>query len=262
MHLIKRPCVWFLLAYIYGSLLFGFSPYILIISLILILSFVIVYQIRFPDRESDRFLFLLPILILCGYLFYQNQAMDGPMDSLIEQELYCVGTGTVATITETKQSNRILLKDVTFHLNQQQFYYCQNIIVYQSDVSAIKIGNLIEVTGKLSKFTSPTNLGQFDEKTYYQMLQIDYRMFASGVRVVGCEYSAVGEWLYRMRCSLKQRYYELLDEEDAAIICALTLGEKSLMDDEIKSLYQSCGIAHILAISGVQCSIFGIFDSA
>ena len=47
-------------------------------------------------------------------------------------------------------------------------------------------------------------------------------------------------------------------EEDAGILCAMLLGDRSLLSDDMRSLYQRNGISHIMAISGLHISIFGM----
>ena len=44
----------------------------------------------------------------------------------------------------------------------------------------------------------------------------------------------------------------------SGVLVQMTLGDQSLMDTEIKELYQKVGISHILAISGLHISIIGL----
>lgn len=53
------------------------------------------------------------------------------------------------------------------------------------------------------------------------------------------------------------------DSEAAAIVAALTLGDKSRLSKTIKETYSQAGAAHVLALSGLHlgilCSLFGLF---
>ena len=49
----------------------------------------------------------------------------------------------------------------------------------------------------------------------------------------------------------------ILPEKEAGIVIAMVLGEKYLLDDEVRDLYQGSGISHILAISGLHISLVG-----
>ena len=66
------------------------------------------------------------------------------------------------------------------------------------------------------------------------------------------------ETLYQKKRYASLLFYSVLPKEDASLMCSLLLGEKSLLDQEIKSLYQQSGIIHILAISGLHISLFGM----
>ena len=53
--------------------------------------------------------------------------------------------------------------------------------------------------------------------------------------------------------------YELcMTADTSGVLARMVLGEKSLLDSEIKDLYQKVGISHILAISGLHISVIGM----
>ena len=116
----------------------------------------------------------------------------------------------------------------------------------------LKIGNTVVVQGKVRQFESATNDGQFDMKEYYAVMGIDFS-------VTGCSYEIISETYWPVRHGLyviKNRLSNVLDtslsKEDAGVLKAMLFGDKSGMDDEIKGLYQRNGIAHIIAVSGVN----------
>lgn len=63
------------------------------------------------------------------------------------------------------------------------------------------------------------------------------------------------QFLYNLRSNITRVYQSCMEEAKAGIVSAMLLGEKSLLDTEIKSLYQINGIGHILAISGLHITI-------
>lgn len=50
----------------------------------------------------------------------------------------------------------------------------------------------------------------------------------------------------------------MMDEKNASIMKAMFLGNKNDLDKEVKTLYQKSGISHILVISGMHISLFGM----
>ena len=72
------------------------------------------------------------------------------------------------------------------------------------------------------------------------------------------DYSVFREGLYRCREYLSLLIDACYPEKEASVMGAMLLGEKAMLDEGIKSLYQQNGIIHILAISGLHISILGM----
>ncbi len=116
------------------------------------------------------------------------------------------------------------------------------------------------VKGQVEGFGFPRNEGQFNEKTYYKSRQIIGRMRAE--KVV-CIRAPEGIFLWRERLScLRMRVAQvcakMLPEEGAGILAAMLVGETSFLDRDVNALFQSAGIGHILAISGMHVSMIGM----
>lgn len=58
-----------------------------------------------------------------------------------------------------------------------------------------------------------------------------------------------------LRREIHWKYGELLDEETASIVEAMTMGEKSGIDRQVKAAFSEAGISHLLALSGFHLSI-------
>ena len=69
---------------------------------------------------------------------------------------------------------------------------------------------------------------------------------------------AVAAGLYQLRRKAGSKVDALLPEQEASVMKTMLLGEKGILDEEIKGLYQRNGIAHILAISGLHISMIGM----
>lgn len=60
----------------------------------------------------------------------------------------------------------------------------------------------------------------------------------------------------RVRQHLIQRYHlTALSPSTAAVLSALTLGDKSMLDRDVKSLYAHAGVSHVLSLSGLHLGI-------
>ena len=64
--------------------------------------------------------------------------------------------------------------------------------------------------------------------------------------------------LYELRSFWARTLETITGKEEAGLLQAMLLGEKSGLKKEQKELYQSGGISHILAISGLHISLVGM----
>ena len=119
-------------------------------------------------------------------------------------------------------------------------------------------GEQIEVYGKISPVEAPRNEGVFDFRLYYRTISVHGSMYGTSFRVIGGEPKPFARCLQELRFRMGDILDQLLPPQDAGIYRALLTGDKSAMDEDIRSLYQENGIAHILAVSGLHLSILGL----
>ncbi|MDO4265642.1 MAG: DNA internalization-related competence protein ComEC/Rec2 [Eubacteriales bacterium] len=104
------------------------------------------------------------------------------------------------------------------------------------------------------------NQGEFDYGLYLKGLGISSEAALSDYRNGGLlnsdlpYFSQLGK--FRLRCT--EVLSGIFPEKDAGIYQALLLGDKSDMDEGVRALYQSQGIAHLLAVSGLHFGIIGM----
>ena len=150
---------------------------------------------------------------------------------------------------------------------------------------SLQIGMKLEAGGKLRSFRAATNSGEFDLEQYYRTR--GYSAQLTGAEIVKRDFSGSRtgtsevedlregrnqfllpglirrlnqgkEALYRCKRRLSGVLDTCLPAKTAGILKAMLLGDKATLDPEIKSLYQSSGIVHILAISGMHISLLGM----
>ena len=119
-------------------------------------------------------------------------------------------------------------------------------------------GERIEVYGKISPVEALRNEGVFDFRLYYRTISVHGSMYGTSFRVIGGEPKPFARGLQELRLRMGDILDQLLSPQDAGIYRALLTGDKSAMDEDIRSLYQENGIAHILAVSGLHLSILGL----
>lgn len=296
--MIKRPLVCILAAYVTGILLALCKLSLLIIICILILSYFLLYLLMYPVKlpmllgkhssqssscpdknitdkatvlsKRDRFLWFLPLFLLLGCLIMREEQRRPALYDAFGNEVSCTLTGSVAMIVEKQWGDVLYLKNNRVWLDEKESYLCENIMVYRTTTERYNksidpslsanlfIGNQITVFGTLEKFSAATNPGQFDEQLYYKIENIDFKLQADRITVTNDGYSAYHVFLSSLKSKLIEVYSHMLGDQEAGVLIAMLLGEKYLLGEEIKELYQINGISHVLAISGLHVSLIGM----
>lgn len=207
---------------------------------------------------------LIFIIVLTLSVLRITQYEPPSLDSYFDEKADIACSGTIDQIIEKSNSTAIYLKDVKIQsirgnsINENS-YGIKKIILYADDASSLHVKNQICVSGTIQKFTNGTNPGQFNELLYYKSLHVDYKLFSKKITVLCDTRSYYYDLLHSIRSHIKNIYQKFLSEEDAGIMSAMLLGEKSELPKEAKELYQKNGISHILAISGLHISMIGLF---
>ena len=138
----------------------------------------------------------------------------------------------------------------------------RSVICYLSEevssLQSLKIGYQVIIKGKVRRFEAASNDGQFDVRKYYAGMGISYSMTNCAYEVMMKKPWPVRQGLFVIRKKLAHSLDVLLSEEDSGVLKAMLLGDKSGMTEEIKGLYQRTGIAHIVAVSGLHISLWGM----
>ena len=138
----------------------------------------------------------------------------------------------------------------------------RSVICYLSEevssLQSLKIGYQVIIKGKVRRFEAASNDGQFDVRKYYAGMGISYSMTNCAYEVMMKKPWPVRQGLFVIRKKLAHSLDALLSEEDSGALKAMLLGDKSGMTEEIKELYQRTGIAHIVAVSGLHISLWGM----
>lgn len=210
---------------------------------------------RFSKRDL-RYLFGVPFFLFTGY-FCMSYALRIPViDSKIGEGTNVVLKGEVLSVSASLAGQTVNIQKVMAKCEKGVLKVRGIVMVYGlSDTLAI--GQQIQVTGLLKKVPPATNPGEFNKKAYYGAKNTFYLCYADDITFKGSSYDVIKESLSQLRIRLSSVYSSLLAPKEAGVVKAMVLGDKSGLDEELKSLYQQNGIAHILAISGLHVSFMG-----
>ncbi|MCR4798841.1 MAG: DNA internalization-related competence protein ComEC/Rec2 [Lachnospiraceae bacterium] len=120
-------------------------------------------------------------------------------------------------------------------------------------------GTKLKIIATVREPSRAQNQGGFDEMTYLKGQGI--RLCVKRFTVLSAERTGLYWLLFPMETlkeKITQLYGEFLPGEEGGILSAMTLGEKSRMDEEAGQLFREAGLSHILAVSGLHVSIVGM----
>ncbi len=243
----KRHLCLFAAAWIFGTALYCRKEDVWLPILILI-GALLTFGAATGEKRMERIIAscLIPALILAAFLVcgYHDRSA-----SLIQEML--------ETSPGTELSGTVIKKEI----RSDQFLYhlktpYKKVIVY-FDSDEIPIGSEVTVRGAWKAFSPATNEGSFDYSEYYRDQNISFRIFADGITVQSEPALGFREGLYWLQRRISSVFADALNAGEAGVMSALTVGNRGLLDPDVRQMYQDAGISHILAISGLHISILG-----
>lgn len=203
-----------------------------------------------------RVLFCLAFCLLGQMRWQQQQSLIQSVEEHVGGQSELTVVGTISKKEEKNYSIVYYLEDSDLISGTGSLWVGRVLIYQQSDTYSI--GDTIQVTGACKSFAQARNEGNFDEQEYYYSKGVFLSVKANSVRLLKRQRILWKEWLYRLRKQVQEVYATKLPEKEAGVLSVMTLGDKGMLDAEVKKLYQQSGISHVLAISGLHVSILGM----
>lgn len=166
-------------------------------------------------------------------------------------------TGQVYRVEQKKSSLWIYLNHISSN-SFEKSQYQSNVAVMLKSEEKPTIGSRVMAEGVCQIPEGPTNPGEFNMETYYGYQGIGLQLMNAKIQILEEGRMHVKQAMNDLRESFGESLYRVLGERDGSLLSAMLLGEKSGLEDEVKSLYQAGGISHILAISGLHISLIGM----
>ena len=247
--------------------------------------FFLLFLSLFLFRQKKNRLFFCSLLCLTLFMlnFYSvNHRYRAERESIgYILPLQAVLRGKVMYVEEQERKWKLLLsacivdtalEKKNFSLKNEEKYqkrndlHFQKLILYlpkestgEGSMPLPLPGQICSVKGHFLELSPATNEGEFSLSSYYKGEGISGVFQAKTIELVRGESSPFAKELFTLKQSLGNRIDALFPEETAGFLKSLFLGERSGITLSEKSLYQSAGISHILAISGLHLSLLGGF---
>ncbi|MBQ9701133.1 MAG: DNA internalization-related competence protein ComEC/Rec2 [Lachnospiraceae bacterium] len=136
------------------------------------------------------------------------------------------------------------------------------VYIAVENVENLTTGMQVVANGQIDPMERADNPGNYDEYSYLRSNGVILKLKADTEDIVICRENAntvnIQGWLYELRCNIKYMLSKICTERELGLLSAMVIGEKSDIDSDIKELYSTQGIAHVLAISGLHISVIGM----
>lgn len=201
----------------------------------------------------------MAILILCFYTggerFYK--ALRPSMcEQVFKEDDIAYLTGKIYK----KEENLLYLKDLKILVNNETLAAEERLPVYLAESTASQlpeIGKMVLVQGSVKTIQEAPNPGNFNQKFYYQKQNIHIMLQNAEIQKSAGKGDSFQEGLWRVRQKLSEKIIEAMGETYGGILCAMLLGEKNHVDEDVKELLQKSGLGHLIAISGLHMTFIG-----
>ena len=256
----SRPMV-ALAAFLVGGIIFGryFSPdvHLLLLGLITTILAIIYFFVY-----KRKIALIFPIFAIMGAIFIANSL--APNDAMLEEVAQRHGfvriEGTVEDVSTTRTGRqRVSIRAIAFRIGPSQEVHQSTlgIVAYLPEGEVTSLGQRVLVSGYLLPLDGPRNPGGFDEFQFLRSRGIDYKIFAEAVST----YETILTPTMHIRnfgVRLSAVFDEVLPTWAAGIMKAMIAGDRTSLDNEVRDMYRSVGMFHILVVSGLHVSILAI----
>lgn len=233
---------------------------------------------RFQGHFQDR---MFCLVLIAGFAFFGGICAFADASLPEWKEENCEVAGRVISVKEKTEGQLQMILDqvnyssgsqrsgfYSYRSNSPSYYGCRGkkvqkysgkLQVYYevSDEERPMPGDRIKISGEIRPLTGPTNKGEFDSRIWYQAQGIRALLSGKSMIITQRPLFSFRAAAWRVKERIGSIYRRVLSEEDAALLSAMALGDKTDLSEEQRLTFSENGVAHLLAVSGLHVSILG-----
>jgi competence protein ComEC len=253
-----------LFAGIVTGLYFRPGPYFLVLASFLIISG-FVLSLFFNKYQTNLIygLSLTAALYTLGLILYTNEKTRISILELKPAQFYC----TLSDYAEEKDKSfrlvveleKVKMKNALISVNGSMIVYVRKDSMFSSFLP----GDHLVIRCTPVEIGNRGNPNEFDYRFYMENQGIRYSAFTQSKNII-----RIGEPDHRklthkaliIRHKIIDMYQERgIRGDTLALVAAITLGQKNLLDPEQKQYFMKAGVMHIMAVSGLHAVILSFF---
>ena len=132
------------------------------------------------------------------------------------------------------------------------------VLVYFPQNCELKPGYTVRFRGRLCFFREAENPGAFDARAYYLSLDMACCMDAQALQIEESKVYPVREAARQLRNYLREGLEAVFPAEEAGLLSAMLLGDRSGIGEDMQSAYETAGLSHLLSVSGLHVSFWAL----
>jgi competence protein ComEC len=232
-----------------------------VLALIIIGFLTSLYYNRLQTNQVFGYALTLS-LVVCGFLLYYHEKSSITTLKPEQTLFYCV----VSDYPEVKENSvrlNIGLKDIILD-NRTKTVEGSMILYIRKDSSVISFlpGDLLLVKCTPVEIVNRGNPYEFDYKFYAENQGIRYYSFISKTNILNHKIPDHRKLIHRALI-IRERLIHMFKErgingDRLALVSAITLGQKNMLDQERKQNFIRAGVMHIMAVSGLHAVILSL----
>ena len=265
--MLKRPLFCVAVSFVAGMYILSFlniDNVLLAASGIALVLLIMIIR-RFNIKRAS--LLLLCVLMFClGSIKYytSNDIEAKALYNVVGDEIFVkaeiisepiADSGRISFVANvTSAENECLI----YHLDEKVLF---SYYAYESPIdinNTPKLGDLISVPGKIRIPDGPMNTGGFDYAKYLKTDKIFFicDMEYNELCVEGHKNHTVSHGIAKFRNKCIAYIDDIFPGEEASVLKAFVVGEKSGIDTNVNDAFSASGLSHVLAISGLHVTTF------
>ena len=257
----KKPIISILLFYIAGIIYGRYLP-LHLIHLTVLITFILIISLAFRIVNSKicsrlpTAYYLLPAFILCGAIAINYQSItlpDNHISNLINNEKVSI-EGIIYKPPEVLENKTRLYLDVE-SVSGKDTNGKARITLYRDTTSADYKDRVRIKDVRLYMPRNFKNPGGFDYKRYME----DHGIYVIGsiskgnkIEVLDKDKGGMLSYIYKSKERLSHFIEKNALPEESSILKTMVFGERSAISKEMRNIFSSTGIAHLLAVSGLH----------
>ena len=254
-----HPFVWITSCFILG-ILFGQQVRINVnvTTLLLLFSFFLIFVVLVKTKHTLYFLLLSVAWMMSGFFLEISQI--NYKEQWINNEFINDSRIFRARVLDVREAGRFWkcrVKARLYHSERDGQPEIQMQCYLEMDSLGQKPGNDILFYGKPDTLSPPLNPGEFNFKKFMYHKGIVFQLFVPAEKWRNFERTTAefdfNEWLHRSRTTFLERISSGISGTDAAaLVQAMTLGERENLQSDVLSAFSHTGTRHLLTVSGMH----------